>query len=387
VKRKLKFVRTTGGRSVRFIVNAVGLRAFATIGALAVGGCSAASTIVAMPPAETPAKQVSSAWTNLYVANEIGNSVTIYAPGATMPSRTITQGIAKPKAIALDRSGNLYVANGASNTVTVYASGGSTLLRTISSGVKHPSALAIDASSNLYVANAVSRHGSVTVYAPGGTTPVRTITTEIDQPEALLIDRTGSLYVANFAAVTVYAPHTQSFVRTISKGIDVPQGLSMDESGDLYVANSGDDKVTIYPKNGAVPERTLVQPKTRLSSTGSGSVASTTAVAVDASGNVYVATWAWNVCDCIGQLIDIGGVVNVYAPGATKPSRRFYAAAPQALASDAGGTIYVANLAAVTGEITSVGPGFVSAFTGTATKPTLTITAGVNAPTALAFGP
>ncbi|MFY9720522.1 MAG: hypothetical protein WAK16_12855 [Candidatus Cybelea sp.] len=123
----------------------------------------------------------------LYVANSSRwPSVRVYAPGASEPSLTITEGIEAPVKLVLDSKGRLYVACRPllhPGWVSVYASGGAQPIRKIKDGVDYPSDLAIDPSDNLYVANA----GSVTVYGPGGAPLLRTITKGIKGAASLLI--------------------------------------------------------------------------------------------------------------------------------------------------------------------------------------------------------
>jgi len=125
----------------------------------------------------------------LYVANSAGNSVTVYAPGATgdvAPTRSISgvaTGLLGPTGLALDGANNLYVTNpiGVNHSVTVYAAGASgdvAPIRTISggsTGLNSPRGVVLDGSGALFVANG---NNSVTVYAAGATgnaAPIRTI--------------------------------------------------------------------------------------------------------------------------------------------------------------------------------------------------------------------
>ena len=61
---------------------------------------------------------------NLYVANGLGNNVSIFFPGATSPSQTftgaLTNPLSNPTSLAFDASGNLYVTNDAGTTVNEY---------------------------------------------------------------------------------------------------------------------------------------------------------------------------------------------------------------------------------------------------------------------------
>jgi DNA-binding beta-propeller fold protein YncE len=174
---------------------------------------------------------------NLYVSNYSNNSVSVYAPNATEPTTTITDGVSLPLTIAVDASGKLYIANYGTNNITVYAAGGGSLLRTISSGIDLARALAFDASGNLYAAN--YNNFTVTVYRPGTTKPKRTMSQGINGPLALAFDVSGNLYVANFlgGSVTVYSPGSDTPFRTLTQGLTGPDTLTFAPSGDLYVAN------------------------------------------------------------------------------------------------------------------------------------------------------
>jgi sugar lactone lactonase YvrE len=181
-------------------------------------------------------------------------TVTVYAPGATTASRTITAGIKVPQQIAIDSSGNVYVANGAEpstkGNVVVIKAGKNEVLKKIVKGMYNPFRLAIDSSGGLYVANEGSGSvgpGWVSVYSSGKKKKLlRMITNGIDFPVSLALDSSGNLYVGNYQAdtVTVYAPGSSSPLRTISNGVLFAFALAFDSSGNLYVANY--DTVTVY---------------------------------------------------------------------------------------------------------------------------------------------
>jgi len=268
-----------------------------------------------------------------------GGCIVEYANGAGMPVRTISDGIERPLAIALDSAGNLYSAN--PNTVTVYAPDQTTVLRTLT-GVNRPRYVASDG-SNIYVANAgqdsaiaVFKSGSstpsryikkgvtqpwvdqlhsgylyvgnatnsVTEYAPGGSTPIRTITSGLNFPRAFAFDGAGNLYVANSAltghekkkgSVTVYAPGTTTMLRRITAGIGNPLALAFGATGNLFVANTGTSTVTVYAAGSNSVLRTLktlLQPR---------------ALAIGRSGDVYVG--------------EEDAAIEVFAPGGTTPIR------------------------------------------------------------------
>ena len=168
---------------------------------------------------------------NLYVANcEIcytgipGNApdqILVFAPGGTVPIRTITANLNGALGVALDANNTLYVENcincyvggeqdipPGSDTITEYSSfaTGSNYLRTITfaSQPDIPTGLAFDSSNNLYVGN--FGPNTVTEYAPGTTTPSKTISTGINEPTGLAFDKQGTLYVSNFAGTVTEYP-------------------------------------------------------------------------------------------------------------------------------------------------------------------------------------
>ncbi len=282
--------------------------------------------------------QHSKARTFLYAANS--SSISVYAPGGTIPIRTITDGIASPSALAFDYFGNLYVANSAkgANTVAVYKPGSSALLRTIAVGVNRPFDLAFSPAGNLFVSNnlgLVGRRnvpGSVTVYAPGKSTPLRTITDGIITPHGIAFDKSGDLYVANCCHnVQVYAPGGTSPLRTDAY-LAFPQRMAFDPYGYLFVANSGGNYycpgfVAMYAPQAIKPQLYI---QTGYSCGPFGTLA------IDRVGNVYVPSMSSNDVDVFrarsnSRLYTITGINS-----------------PEDLKFDSNGLLYVANNGSVT---------------------------------------
>jgi hypothetical protein len=102
---------------------------------------------------------------NLFVANELGDSITEYAPGAmggdASPANTLSgtdTGLDYPAGVAVDPSGNLYVANSFGDSITEYPSveGDVPPSNTISgnnTGLSEPEGIALDSAGDVYVAN------------------------------------------------------------------------------------------------------------------------------------------------------------------------------------------------------------------------------------------
>src|SRR6266480_1950586 len=218
-----------------------------------------------------PAAPVGGATGALYVANETGRSITVYAPGATgnaPPLRTIAggnTGLTFPNSIARDTAGRIYVVNlgtsgASSETLTVYAdnaTGNVAPVRTIpgiDAGRHNTGGVAVDAAGRLYLAT-VGVGGvpgdTIKVFAANASdnaTPLYTIAgtnTGLNVPGGIALDAAGRLYVANYGSstVTVYAPGASgnaapvTTIAGIHTGLNSPEFIALDRFGRLYVLN------------------------------------------------------------------------------------------------------------------------------------------------------
>ena len=172
-------------------------------------------------------------------------SVSIYALGRASPKYVITNGVSAPSAIAVDPSGLVYVANCPTKNcadgngvfggnVTVYSPGHTSPTYTITNGIDGPVALAIDRLQNLYVANLGSN--AIEVYPRRATTPAFAFTLDHLSSEcvtsAMIFAPSGDLYVANKSCpVAVFRPSLSSPIATVNTQ---SSSLAFDSSGTLY---------------------------------------------------------------------------------------------------------------------------------------------------------
>jgi len=275
---------------------------------------------------------------NIYVTNQVG-TITIYAAGTNGDIAPIAiiagsnTGLESPEGIALDSYGNIYVAddgpsgNGPSS-VFVYpplaVSGTGTLNETpiatisgLATGLSAPTGIALDSSRNIYVADNFA--DSVFVYPPLGSStgtlneaPIATISglaTGLSAPTGIALDLSGKIYVADNSADSVFvysvlSPSCTSAspcaisvapIATISgssTGLADPYGIAVDSSGNIYVADEGSNSVTLYePLASLLIDLTApdVTPSAAISTTMTTGLSNPQGIALDYSGNIYVA--------------------------------------------------------------------------------------------------
>jgi len=312
----------------------------------------------------------------------------VYNPtGTTATDTSKTDSVAsfnEPTAIALDAAGNIYVADYGNNeireisttgVVTTLAGNGTqgSLNGTAKNATFNgPTGLTLDAAGNVYVADnnnnqirEISSAGTVSTIAgsdSSGAVDGIGANAYFFGPTGIVADANANLYVtdAGNELIRKVVPSTGQ-VTTVAGNVNVgsangallsatfnnPGGITIDASGNLYVAdmlngmireiNFGTSMVTTIAGVGDTTE----------SLNGPDSTARfyyPTGVAIDASGNIYVAEYATNLIRKIGT----NGMVTTFAGSgaagqadSTGTSATFNG--PSGLAIDKAGNLYVAD--------------------------------------------
>lgn len=274
--------------------------------------------------------------------------------GATVSGSMNGTGVAaefnSPEGVAVDGSGNVYVGDSGNNLIRIISAGGvvTTLAGGGSSGgtasgntnatgtsatFDQPRGLAVDSSGNVYAADAenylirkVTSGGVVStlagdpIYGEPGDVDGAGVTAEFNDPTAVAVDSSGVVYVADTGNGLIRKISTSDVVSTFAGGglsntsgynyangagtranFYNPFGIAVDSSGNLYVADTSNNIIRKIDTSGNVT--TLA---------GGGSTGGTTSgyvnangmsaefnnplgVTVDSSGNVYVADTSNNV--------------------------------------------------------------------------------------------
>ncbi len=321
------------------------------------------------------------------VAGLIGGSRAC-ADGLPAPGPATSACLGGPTAVAADQAGNAYVADGAGNVVVkITASGVLSIVAgtgrqgaptpgpATQSSLDDPSGVAVDAAGDVYIADQgndvvekVTPSGVLSIVAgtgrQGAPRPGPATASDLGRPVAIALGPTGDLYIADQLNREVEEVTPQGLLSVVAgsgrAGTPVPgpatrsplgwpAGVAVSPAGNLYIADLEPsaviEKVTAAGRLSIVAgiprHHGQVTPGPARRSELGGPVA----VAVNAAGELYIADLP---CDCVEQVTP-GGVISVIAgsvavtrPGADQAQLNTFVY-PQGLALGPGGDLYIAS--------------------------------------------
>ncbi len=190
----------------------------------------------------------------VYVSDFGNNAVYSYsaaAPGA--PLETITSGMSEPLGNCVNPAGDLYVANSLNSTVTVYPKGKTAPSKTYATGLTNPSGCTLGADGTLYVVEFAA--GSVVEFDPGTKKPSRVLA--INKPEGAALDGSGNLYIsynttAGLGAVEKYAPRATTGT-DLGIFVEFAGDVKVDKAGDILVEDQTAAKVQFFKSGQSLP--------------------------------------------------------------------------------------------------------------------------------------
>ena len=344
---------------------------------------------------------------NIYFADSLNNRIRKLAGGTVNPfagngllSRSgdggpaigaqlnAPLGVALGPAISLGSAATVYIADTANNVVRRVASDViSTVAGTGTAGssgdgnpatgaqLSGPQGLAVDSAGNLYIADTQNHRvrkvagGAISTVAGSGTAGfggdgAAAGSAQLNAPFGVAVDAAGNLYIAEFGNNRVRKVSTNGNISTLagngvsgyggdggqatSAMINGPQGVAVDGSGNVYIADTANNRVRRVAPNGVI---TTVAGNGAAGFNGDGGsalnaqVGNPVAVAVDSVGNVFIADGSARV-----RKLFLSGIITTIAGAGT----RGYSGdggsapiaslnAPSALAVNAAGAVWVAD--------------------------------------------
>jgi Dockerin type I domain/NHL repeat len=332
---------------------------------------------------------------NVYVADSLNHTIRKITPAGvvtTLAGTALSSGSAdgtgsaarfnSPRGVAVDGSGNVYVADFYNHTirkitpagvVTTFAGTAGSVGSADGTGSAarfgNLTGVAVDGSGNVYVADTfsytirtITPAGVVTTLAGGswGSADGTGSAARFDNPSGVAVDGSGNVYVADGGTIRTITPAgvvtTLAGTAPVAASADgsgsaarfsIPYGVAVDGSGNVYVGDTNNETIRTITPAGVVTTLAGTAP-VAASADGTGSAARfyyPSGVAVDGSGNVYVADEGNNTI----RKITPAGVVTTLAGTAgssgsadgTGSAARFYY--PSGVAVDGSGNVYVAD--------------------------------------------
>ena len=270
-----------------------------------------------------------------------------------------------------------------------------------------PSSVAVDSAGNVYIADTdnnrirkVSPNGVITTFAGNGTAGYSgdggpAIDAEFDSPTGVAVDSLGNVYVADLYNNCIRAIQNGTIFTVVGDGtagftgdggpagfakLFYPYGIAVDSSGNLYIADTLNFRIRMVtpPAGGTVANGTIntIAGTGVAGYTGDGAAANLAqiyhpnGVAVDASGNIYIADTLNSAVRIItggsaGNITTFAGTGsygNLGDGGAATSATLSY---PYGVAADAFGNVFIAD--AGNQKIRVVSNGNIATYAGTGT--------------------
>ena len=308
--------------------------------------------------------------------------------GAPTAGPALNSALYYPAGVAVDSSGNVFIGNASrvlkvtpDGTLSVFAgtgvsSGTPTAGPATFSVVPRPQGLAIDANDNLYIADytahrilKVTPGGTLSIIAGTGSlaapTPGPATSSALKFPAGVAVDSNGNIYVADKGnnlvekitpggTLSIIAGNGTRGVPTagpaLSSSLKDPFGVAVDSSGNVYIANQGNSTIEKVTPDGTLS--TVAGTGTAGTPTAGPATSSNLNtpydVEVDADNNLFILDSNNNLIEKVtpgGTLSIIAGTGTAYAPTAG-PALSSNLSYPQGLALASNGDLYVTSTSA-----------------------------------------
>lgn len=299
--------------------------------------------------------------------------------------------LAAPFGVTVDASGNVYIADSQNERIRKVNTNG--IISTIAGNGKagfsgdggpataaefeFPQGIAVDASGNVYISDydnqrirkvnvsgiisTIVGNGTAGYSGDGGTAS----SAEINNPYGLAIDGSGNLYIADGGNGRIRKVNTSGIISTVAgngtggysgdggqatiAAIGSVQGVAVDGSGNIYIADFGDNVIRKVNASGIIS--TVAGNGGLGGYSGDGELATAAElnnpsdVVVDGSGNVYIADQS----NLRIRKVNTSDIISTYAGGGSSKGDGGLATAaginlPQGLGLDNKGNLYIAEL-------------------------------------------
>jgi sugar lactone lactonase YvrE len=302
--------------------------------------------------------------------------------------------LATPGAVAYDSTGNLFIADTNNHVIREVVKATGNIATVAGTGIAGfsgdggaataaqldtPTGIAVDASGNLYIADSHNQRirkvsgGNITTVAGNGTAGfagdgAAATAAELSLPSGVAVDASGNVYIADtdnqririIAAGTITTiagtgeqSYTGDNAAATAATLDSPTGLAVDSSGNVYIADRHNQRIReIATSTGIIT--TLAGSGTVAfggafggdgASPNAAALANPTGVSVDAAGNIYIADTNNQRIRQIGggAIATVAGTGQQGFGGENGPAAGAILNAPKSAMPDASGNLAIAD--------------------------------------------
>jgi sugar lactone lactonase YvrE/PKD repeat protein len=263
-----------------------------------------------------------------------------------------------PSGVAVDGSGNLYLADKYNNAIRMVNTSG--IINTVadngtwgysgdggaatSAELNCPAGVVLDSSGNLYIADwfnnrirMVNTSGIISTVAGNGKEGYSgdgeaATNAELDNPGGVTMDGSGNLYIADTRNNRIRMVNTSGIISTVAGGgtgglgdggaatnaeLNYPIGVALDSSGNLYIADCYNNLIRMVNKSTGFINTVAGNGTGGYSGDGEAATSAElncpTGVALDSSGNLYIADTNNN---CV-RMVNMSGIISTVAGDGT----------------------------------------------------------------------
>jgi sugar lactone lactonase YvrE len=403
------YITDAGSHVIRKVDTSGNISTVAGTGSAGYTGNSGAATSATL---NSPQHAVMDSSSNLYIA-DTGNNVvrkvnssgvisTIAGTGSS--GSTGDGGLATsakfnyPSSLALDALGNLYVTDQYNSTVRKIVLSSGVISRTagqiglsgttgdggLATSAKfwHPRALATDGSNNLYVSDSYGLKirkvtvstGNISTIAGTGSVAQEGLNGQataspLSSPSGVAVDSLGNMYISNnrlhqvrkvdttgkitilAGAGTACGTCAQDGTAAASAWLGAPSGLAVDQSGNVYIADNGASKIRKVTASTGIISTVAGTGTSGYSGDGgvatSAQISAINAITIDATGNIYFADFSnhrirkINTSGVISTIAGTGTMGNAGNGGSATSATISY---PNGIAVDSAGNVYFSQI-------------------------------------------
>ncbi len=323
------------------------------------------------------------------IATSLGNGSAGYT-GDGGPATAASA--SSPSAVAYDASGNIFLADSNNHVIREITKAGviSTVAGSGSAGfggdggpataawLDTPAGVAIDASGSLYIADSHNHRirkvtaGVISTIAGNGTAGFLgdggpATSASLALPSGVAVDTNGNIYIADTnnqrvrkitgATISTIAGNgDQAFSGdggpATAASLDSPTGIAIDATGNVYIADRHNQRIRTISSSGnisTIAGSGLATFGGSYSGDGASATAATlanpTGISIDAQGNVYIADSGNNAIRQIGNgsIATIAGTGSAGFSGDSSPAATATLNSPRAVAADSTGNLAIAD--------------------------------------------